>query len=306
MGFEECMKTEKHLMMEGALGERLKREYGLKFDPYLDMAALVYTEAGRSALETLWKGYMEIAQRYDLPFLATTPTRRTNWERIRQTGYDDSIIKANVDFLRSIRYRSRQKMYVGGLVGCRGDAYTGKGCLSRQEAYEFHQWETRQFAEAGVDFLYAALMPTLEEAAGMALAIQETGVPCILSFTIQKNGCLVDGTPIVQAIEYIDHLTDSWPVCYMTNCVHPAILFEALSQAFNRCETVRKRFLGIQANTANRSYAELDGSAELKTSQPEELAAYIAGLGEVMDLRIAGGCCGTDDRHMEEIAKILK
>ena len=305
MDFITCMKTKKYLLMEGALGERLKREYGLAFDSHLDMAALVYSEAGRNALAALWNGYMEIAKRYDLPFLATTPTRRTNRERIQKTPYDASIIRTNVDFLRRIQEESGQKMYVGALVGCRGDAYTGKGCLSRQESCEFHRWETELFAQAGVDFFYAALMPTLEEAAGMVQAIQETNIPCILSFTIQADGCLVDGTPIAQAIEYIDTLTDGYPVCYMTNCVHPAIVYEALSQPVNRCEIVRERFSGIQANTALLPYSQLDGSRELKTSDPDELACHLAKLGEICRLKIVGGCCGTDERHMEEIAKLL-
>lgn len=306
MDFLTCMKTREHIMLEGALGERLKREYGLTFDPYLDMAPLVYSESGRAALMELWKGYMEIAGNHQLPFLATTPTRRTNQERLQKTLYDACIIRENVDFLRSIQKESTNEMYVGALVGCRGDAYTGKGCLSQQEAHEFHKWETGLFAEANVDFLYAALMPTLPEAAGMALACQETGIPYLISFTIQSNGCLVDGTPIAQAIAYIDGLTEMQPACYLTNCVHPAIAMEALLQPFNRCELVRERFLGIQANTARLSYAELDGSPELKTSAPEELAQHIADLGKVCRLKIVGGCCGTDHRHMEEIAKILK
>lgn len=306
MDFLRCMKTREHLLMEGALGERLKREYHLTFDCHLDMAPMVYSEEGRMALELLWEGYMEIARRYDLPFLATTPTRRTNRERIQKTRYDETIIKENVDFLRRIQRHSGQEMYVGALVGCRGDAYTGIGCLSWKQAYEFHQWEAGLFAEAGVDFFYAALMPTLEESAGMVQAIQETGVPCILSFTIQPDGNLVDGTPIAEAIANIDGLTGNYPVCYMTNCVHPAIAAHALAQPVNQCELVRGRFLGIQANTAMLPYSQLDGSRELKTSDPGELADHIRKLGELCRLKIVGGCCGTDDRHMEEIAKILK
>lgn len=297
---------EKRFFMEGALGERLKREYGLKLDPHLDMGALVYSEQGRTALRDLWKEYMAIAQKYGLPLLATTPTRRTNRERLEKTVYGESIIQDNVDFLRQVRAESGQEMYVGALLGCRGEAYSGAGCLNRMEAYRFHAWETERFALAGVDFLYAALMPTLEEAAGMALAAGETGIPYIISFTIRGDGCLADGTPIADAIEYIDWAAKIPPACYMTNCVHPAVVREALSQPVNQRETVRKRFLGVQANTSALPYGELDGSAELKTSDPVELAAHMAKLGEVMDLRIAGGCCGTDGRHMEEIAKLLR
>lgn len=56
MGFEECFLKNKALLMEGALGERLKREYGLKIDGTVAMASLVYSDEGRSTLKNLWEG----------------------------------------------------------------------------------------------------------------------------------------------------------------------------------------------------------------------------------------------------------
>lgn len=303
MTFAECIENKKSILMEGALGERLKREYNLKFDPYVDMAGLIYSEAGRTALRKLWNEYAKIAKTYDLPFLATTPTRRTNQERVQASCFDSSIIKDNVDFLRSVQKEIDLAMYVGGLVGCKGDAYTGVGCLNLQDARDFHQWETSLFKQAGVDFLYAALMPSLDEAAGMALAIQDVKIPYIISFTIQKNGCLIDGTPISEAIAYIDNITEISPTCYMTNCIHPDIVYEALSHSINNCEIIHNRFIGIQANTSPLSYAQLDHSIELKTSDPTELAEAVAKLREIAPFKIFGGCCGTDGRHMLEIAK---
>lgn len=52
-------------------------------------------------------------------------------------------------------------------------------------------------------------------------------------------------------------------------------------------------------------YSQLDGSRELITSDPEELARSIEALSEICRLKIVGGCCGTDQRHMEAIAKRL-
>lgn len=71
MNFSECIQIEDKILMEGALGERLKREYGLTFDEHVAMASLVYDTNGRKALTDLWKEYMEIAEKYQLPFLAT-------------------------------------------------------------------------------------------------------------------------------------------------------------------------------------------------------------------------------------------
>ena len=44
----------------------------------------------------------------------------------------------------------------------------------------------------------------------------------------------------------------------MTNCVHPQILYSALSNDFNKTDVVGKKFKGIQANTSSSSPEELD------------------------------------------------
>ena len=304
--FEECFRDSEFILMEGGLSERAKREYGLRLNDFISMARLVDSERGRSALEALWTEYAEIAYENNLPFMATTTTRRANRKLSVLAMADDKIIKRNVDFLKYVRNSQRAEMYVGGLVGCTGDAYTGKGCLGFSEAAEFHEWEVGLFDEAGVDFLYAGIMPTKDEAKGMAEAVSRHKIPYIISFTIEANGCLVDGTPISAAIREIDCEVENRPLCYMTNCVHPSIVYRALSQPVNDCEEIRSRFLGIQANTSPLSYAELDNSVELKTTSPGLLAKEMMKLNEAHRLKIFGGCCGTDGRHMRKIAESLK
>ena len=53
MNFSECMERNSKVLMEGALGERLKREYGLYFDEHVAMASLVYSIEGRKVGATL-------------------------------------------------------------------------------------------------------------------------------------------------------------------------------------------------------------------------------------------------------------
>ena len=306
MDFRKCIKTNRNILMEGALGERLKREYGLKIDDVIAMANLIYSEQGASALNRLWTEYIEIASKYHLPFIATTPTRRANHERILKSGYSEQIIFDNVKFLKNIQENSGIEMYVGGLMGCKGDAYTGSGVLDENEAFEFHRWTVEQFQKADVDFLYAGIMPCLSEAAGLARAIDDTGLPYMISFTIQQDGKLIDGTTIADAIEYIDGSTVNKPVCYMTNCVHPSIVLKALEHPFNRSVAVKERFRGIQANTSPLSYAELDGSVDLRCSEPDEFAEEMMKLVNIGKFQIWGGCCGTDNRHMECVAQKLR
>ncbi len=306
MDFKSCIDKEHGILMEGALGERLKREYHLQFNDQVAMAGLIYDAEGQSALASLWQEYIHIAGCHDLPFLATTPTRRANKERVALAGYSSSIITDNVKFLRGMQQKSGIVMYVGGLMGAKGDAYTGKQALSQEEARSFHQWQAGLFLKAKADFLYAGIMPVLPEAAGMAQAMADTGLPYIISFTIQKDGKLIDGTTIADAIAYIDGLVQPKPVCYMTNCVHPGIVYQALSQPFNQNALVHSRFRGIQANTSPLSYAELDGSLDLKCSDPVPFAEDMMKLRHISSMNIFGGCCGTDGRHMEQIARRLQ
>lgn len=305
MDFKTCIASRPTILMEGALGERLKREFGLDINGPVSMAGLVYEEKGRIALATLWKEYMVIAQRYQLPFIATTPTRRANKERVCMAGYDEAIIEDNVNFLREIKESSSVEMYIGGLMGCKGDAYTGDGALSVEQAIDFHRWQADLFKSAGVDFLYAGIMPVLAEATGMATVMSVTDIPYIISFTIQKDGKLIDGHTIDYAIRFIDDNVANKPIGYMTNCVHPDIVYKALSHTFNRTEAVHSRFIGIQANTSALTYQELDGAKDLQTSSPDDLAKDMMKLKSDYHFKIFGGCCGTDQRHIEEIAKLI-
>ncbi len=204
MRFISCYEKNPVILMEGALGERLKREYGLLPDDAVAFANIIYRRGGKEALFQLWSQYIEAAKSHCLPFIATTPTRRANMERVAKAGYDKSILLDNITALKQLRDVSEVEMYIGGLMGCKGDAYSSSGYLNPAEAKEFHSWQTNLFAQAEVDFLYAGIMPTLPEATGMAMAMEQTGLPYIISFMIRNNGRLLDGTPINDAIERID------------------------------------------------------------------------------------------------------
>jgi S-methylmethionine-dependent homocysteine/selenocysteine methylase len=151
-------------------------------------------------------------------------------------------------------------MYIGGLMGCRGDAYKATEFLNPTEAKEFHSWQANLFLQAGVDFLYAGIMPTLPETIGMAMAMEQTELPYIISFMLRDTGRLLDGTTINDAIEKTDSSVKRKPVCYMTNCIHPSVLYKALSWDFNQTTLVKQRFQGIQANTSQLPPEQLDNS----------------------------------------------
>lgn len=303
--FSECFNQSKFILTEGAIGLRLEHEYGLKPDKDVMYASLIYDKSARIALTELYGQYFKTAQGYSLPIMLMTNTRRANKERVLRSAYGSSIIRDYTSFLYELISRYDCEAYAGGMIGCKGDAYSGNEGLSEEEAFEFHMWQIDAFRVSKPDFMYAALMPCLPEATGMAKALEILGLPYIISFMINRDGWLLDGNSINDAIETVDAATSQKPLCYMTNCVHPAVLKAALAQPFNRTAVVRDRFLGIQANASDSDPCALDSQCEVKTSGAEELARHFAALHREFPLKIYGGCCGTDDTHINRIAEML-
>ncbi|MHB8129653.1 MAG: homocysteine S-methyltransferase family protein [Mobilitalea sp.] len=306
MNFVDCYQTNNVMLMEGAIGERLKREYSIDPDINVALAGHIYQVEEKRALTEIFSQYIKIAEEYKLPIMLTTPTRRANKHNVEKSNYNEDIIRDNVLFLKNLRAESSGDIFVGGLMGCKGDAYKATEVLSATDSYEFHAWQAELFQRSKVDFLFAGIMPALSEAIGMAKAMEATGLPYIISFMIRDNGKLIDGTTIQEAIHAIDEVTTINPLCYMTNCVHPIILGKALAQSFNQTELVRKRFQGIQANTSALSPEELDHSVKLKSSDAVSLAEEMMLIRQQYHLKIFGGCCGTDQTHMDEIAKRIQ
>jgi S-methylmethionine-dependent homocysteine/selenocysteine methylase len=307
MKFEETVKNSKILLTEGAVIERLNRNAAIQLDPYIAHAGLIYTEGGKNVLSRIYREYLDIGRRYKLPIMVLAPTWRANPERV-----DKSVFKPHgninadcVNFMNEIRndYSNySENIYIGGCMACRGDAYRPQEALSQPDAKSFHQHQAYALAQANVDFIMAATLPAVSEALGLAAALSDCGVPYILSFVIRKNGAVLDGTPLHEAIEKIDTAVDPKPLCYAVNCVHPAVFEHGIGQAINHSELVKNRLLGFQANTSSKSPEELDGLDYLDTTAPAEFSESMLALHQNFGIQILGGCCGTDHRHIEKIA----
>lgn len=292
------------MLTEGAIVERLRREYCVPLDGDIVHAALIYDDKYRQILGTIYKQYMDIAEEFSLPIMVMTPTRRVNSERVARSAFHDkNVIADNIAFIKELRTDYKTPVFIGGLTGCLGDAYDPAASLNAEDAFDFHLPHLLEFKKAGADFLFAGIMPALPESIGMAKAMESTGLSYIISFMIRENGTLLDGTSINDAIKTIDSETTVHPLCYTVNCVHPDILYQALSSPQNNTQLVRDRFCGIQANASNLSPEELNECSCLKSSTAQELTTSMLALHKDFPLKIVGGCCGTDNTHLRKFAE---
>ncbi|WP_319407596.1 homocysteine S-methyltransferase family protein [uncultured Desulfosarcina sp.] len=296
------------ILTEGAVIERIRRETSLQLDPYLLNTGLIYSTAGRAAMAQIYSQYIRIAAVHRLPILVAAPTWRANPQRVKQAALGDvsTVNHDAVRFMRDVCHACDSRtspVMVGGLMACRGDAYQPQEALDTPSAEAFHRPQARSLAIAGVDYIMAATLPALPEAIGLARVLASLPVPYIISFIVQRDGSILDGTPLALAIEQIDDQVDPRPAFYMVNCVHPDTVVTGLGAALTEKGLLRNRLWGIQANTSAKNPEELDGSDDLDTAEPEPFADKMATLHTQFGLKVLGGCCGTNHRHIEAIAK---
>ena len=64
--------------------------------------------------------------------------------------------------------------------------------------------------------------------------------------------------------------------------------------------------MAIRANASCKSHEELDNSDELDAGDVNELAGNYRDLKAVLpNLKVVGGCCGTDHTHVHAICNAL-
>lgn len=298
------------ILTEGAVIERLRRDPTVALDPHALHAGFIYSGPGREVLRRLFSPYLDIGKAADIPMIVCTPTWRANPIRLQRAGLADRDVNGDgVRFLAALRGEYGEyagRVFIGGLVGCAGDAYRPEEGLSVDEAARFHGLQTGALAAAGVDFLLAATLPNAEEARGMALAMAGCGVPYVLSFVLTREGTLLDRTPLHHVVDAIDESVNPRPLFYMVNCVHPAVCEEAFAAEASLAPRVTERVIGLQANASSKSPEELEGLDRLDAEAPEVLADGILRVRRRFGTRVLGGCCGTDHRHIAWIARRAK
>ncbi len=289
------------ILIEAAIVERIRRSNNIKLHPKLVNAPLIYDKHGQEALQKIYQEYIDIAEDAQLPILLCTPTWRANYQRVSQSDFPMSINIDNVKFLQKIKDSQKNKkvqIKIGGLIGCKNDCYKPDEGLSVLESESFHSWQIKQLALGKVDYLIAQTLPNVDEALGIAKEMEKTNIPYIISFVISRDGLILNGKSLLEAIDYIDNNTTVKPLGYMINCAYPAFLCPK-----NQPKELFKRLIGYQANASSLDHCQLDGSEQLETQTVSNWGDLMIELNEKYGIKILGGCCGTDGEHLKYISK---
>lgn len=173
--------------------------------------------------------------------------------------------------------------------------------ITKKEAEDYHQQQINWLVETDADMVTAMTFTQSDEAAGFVNAARKAGLPVAISFTVETDGNLPSGEPLRDAIVSVDSATQSGAVYFMINCAHPDHFMHILERG-----DWGKRIRGIRCNASRKSHSELDESEILDDGNPVELGMQYKAIKEKMPwINIYGGCCGSDLRHITEIAKAV-
>ena len=213
-----------------------------------DFAAfpLVDDVRGRELLRRYYGEYVDVAKRAGVGLQLETPTWRASSDWGDRLGYSAADLRrVNQDAVALVeRLRDEagiDSLLISGSLGPRGDGYVAGEVVDPDDAAAYHAPQIEAFADAGADLVTVLTLTGTGEAVGIVRAARAAGVPVAVSFTVELDGRLPDGTTLAAAITDVD--AAGGPDYFMVNCAHPTHIEPGLTGD----EAWRSRIVGLRA-----------------------------------------------------------
>lgn len=273
--------------------------------PLFSSVTLFTSDEGLDVLEAYYRDFLDLARRKGTGLILESATWRASPDWAEPMGFSlvelDALNRAAIELLTRLRAEYADvPVVISGCLGPRGDGYDPGTVMRAEEAQAYHAHQAGVLAAAGAEMLAAITMTNIPEAVGVANAARALGLPVAISFTVETDGRLPTGDALGAAVAAVDAATGGYPAYYMINCAHPTHFDAVLDDG----AAWTARIGGVRANASCRSHAELDVMTELDIGDPADLAArHRALLDRFPQIKVVGGCCGTDLRHVTAIAE---
>jgi len=302
---ENLLQSDRPYLTDGGMETWLFFQQGFEA-PEFAAITLMKDEGARQALRSYFNDFIEMAASARTGFVLDTNTWRGCTEWGPKLGLsEDALLQLSaeaVSFAQEIRSKGQTRasdILINGVVGPAGDAYAPSDLPTSQRAQSMHSPQIRTLGQAGVDMISAITITNVGEAIGITRAAQSEGLPVVISFTVETDGRLPTGDLLGEAIDAVDAATDSGPAYYMVNCAHPDHFRSTIATG----ASWTGRIGGLRANASRLSHEELDCAEELDEGDPEEFGLLHRQLAQYLpNLRVIGGCCGTDHRHVGQVS----
>lgn len=230
--------------------------------------------------------------------IVLTNTFGGNPIKLKANGLDIRTSELNRAGAQLARKAAGPKRFVFGDIGPTGQLLAPYGELSEDEAIAAFQEQIRALESGGVDAILIETMSAIEEArAAVFAAKQSTKLPILLTMSFDTHGRTMMGVKPSQAVNEL------WGLGIQVigaNCGRT--LTETLA-AIREMRTAMPDAVFMAKPNAGLPHLENDESVYDVT--PEIMAEYALKF-QSEGVKIFGGCCGSDPKHIQAISKILK
>lgn len=301
-------KAGHYYLCEGGSETEIMYKHGFDF-PHFAVFELLKNPKAVSALEGMYRSYFEVVAEHEMSALVGGLDYRASPDWGTLLGYSaQGLADINhecIEFLRRIagEYSADiNEILFQGLVGPRGDAYKANKTITEDESEDYHSVQLETLKSANVDLATAITFNSIPESIGIARAAKALDIPLCISLSLDSSSKLNTGPTLAEAINAIDAASDSATAFYMVNCVHPLEYEPALND-----EDWVLRIRGVRPNASVMDKISLCKIGHLEAGNPVELGLQVGSLKQrYPHMDVFGGCCGTWDAHLDQIARNLR
>ncbi|MFT4075694.1 MAG: homocysteine S-methyltransferase family protein [Asticcacaulis sp.] len=296
-------------LTEGGQETEIMYKFGHEL-PEFAMYPLLDNPRAMADLKGMYSRVLDAAAKHGFAVMLTGLDYRASPDWGEKLGYSrsglaDALVQS-VGFLRDISrpYESQvPEILIGGMAGPRGDAYSLNRTITADEAEDYHSFQIETLKGAGIDFMSAVTFNNVAEAIGVSRASARLEVPLYISFTLDSNHRLKSGPSLKEAIETVDaEAGEDRPDFYGLNCSHP-LEFEPSLEAGDWILRLRS----LRPNASSKDKMDLCEIGHLEDGDPADLGERMGVLARrYPHIDIWGGCCGTWDSHLNEIARHVR
>lgn len=296
-------------LTEGGQETEVMYRHGFEL-PEFAMFPLLDQPRAVAVLRDMYTRYLDTAAGHGFGVLIGGLDYRASPDWASLIGYSPAALAEMqlraIQFLRDLSepYRSQvPDVRIAGIVGPRGDAYQVNRTITAEEAEDYHATQLATLAQADVDLVEAMTFGNVDEAIGLVRAAAQFDLPVSISFTLDSSHRLNAGPSLREAIETIDAVTgEHRPAFYGINCSHPFEFMPALAPG-----DWYRRVRCLRPNAAAADKMSLCTLGHLEEGDPVQLGTLMGQLAaQYPHLDIWGGCCGTWDVHLDEIARNVR
>lgn len=277
--------------------------------PEFAMYPLLDDTAAMADLRAMYRRVLDVAAEHGFVALLSGLDYRASPDWGDKLGYSRvgvaEAIERSIAFLRDVArpYEGQVEILIGGMLGPRGDAYSLDQTITAEEAEEYHAFQLEVLKRVEVDFVSAMTFNNVPEAIGVARSAARVGLPLSLGFTLDGDHRLKSGHTLKAAVEAVDAAAGAaLPDFYGINCSHPLEFGPALESG-----DWIQRLRSLRPNASAKDKVDLCQIGHLEDGDPVDLGERMGSLARLHPhIDIWGGCCGTWDRHLDEIAVKVK